>query len=224
MYTSSCGAMDLVLVWMLISTNFHILLATLDRYLKIRSPFRHRTMVTGKKVIITLAIIWCISLVASLAKIPFLRHKEDQKLIHRITVLVLIGCMPFVIILALNIHTRWLIIKRAKSSRQLSQTGNKSQKHQRTVLLYLVLATVSFFSASPGLYFILGTVMISEWPIALVLYSLIYSVFFINPLLYTFFKTDFRDALTRLIHKQTDRTEEEQLGLDQATKLTCITR
>jgi len=200
-YTQSqtwCVPMDLIQRGLTFSVVFHILLATVDRYIKISNPFRYRTSITTSRITAALIAIWLVSIVIPLAKIPFLHNKREEKKIYHIATVVPFAAIPFVIILILNVHTRWIVTRRAKTTKALGNSAQRTTpKHQRTVLLYLIIATIAFV-LGPLLYLIDPLIpYVSDWKAASIT-MLRFSVHFITPLLYTFFKSDFRSAFREL--------------------------
>ncbi|KAK3745579.1 hypothetical protein QZH41_005072 [Actinostola sp. cb2023] len=200
-----CAAMDISQRFLSISTILHVCLATGERYFKIRFPLRYKYCITGKRIVVALLSVWGVSLATSLVELAFMGDKE-QEYIYCITCMTILACVPFLIIVAVNIHTKW-IINRGNKARQMlvrnAANDKRKEKQRRAVLVYLAMAVSFMVGWLP--YFTLPVINLRiDLPVWLgaTFILLKFCTSFVNPLLYTFFKTDFNNALKDMTSRE----------------------
>lgn len=208
-----CLGMDLSQRFLAISTILHLLAATLERYLKIVLPFRYFSILTSRKVVIALGIIWFMSLFFSIIQLSWidLKNNSNQESLkadafYLLLCTVIFVFVPFVILVFAYSHI-FYIIRDERRPHLLDNTENtrrikrKKANEIRAACIYVAMVVV-FLLAWSG-YFLTGLVSdfklniadhFPEWLNILLLF-LKFSTAFVNPLLYTFFKTDFQNAL-----------------------------
>ena len=208
-----CLGMDLSQRFLAISTILHLLAATLERYLKIVLPLRYFSVLTGRKVAIALCIIWFVSVFFSVIQFSWIdvgsiSTKDSLKIdaLYLLVCTIIFVLIPFVILVFAYSHI-FYIIRRERRPHLLNNTENarrtkrKKANEIRAACIYVAMV-VLFLLAWSG-YFLTGLVSdfvpeivkhFPEW-LNVILLFLKFSTAFINPLLYTFFKTDFQNAL-----------------------------
>ena len=211
-----CVWMDLSQRFIAISTILHLLAATLERYLKIVFPFRYLSVLTSRKMIIALCLIWFLSLFSSVIQLSWIdlqnSIKPDHDHSHKIDALYLLVCtvvfvlVPFLILVFAYLHI-FYIIRGVQRPHLLNSTENarrikrKKANEMRAACIYIAMVLLFLFAWSG--YFLTGLVSdlkpesaknFPEW-LNILLMFLKFSTALVNPLLYTFFKADFQKAL-----------------------------
>lgn len=195
---------------MAVSAAYHILVITAEKYWAIVRPLQHY-LVTKKMTLKALAGIWITS--ASIAVIPLLWKNSQSRLyliVHSSVCLVVVFILPY----AFMIYAYIVMFKAVSSRRRPSSTHRdtsrlhkKSIHDQKCILVFAVMAVAFVFCWLP--YFTVALLVNIEIhlksnisnPIlkATEVFALVrYMTSIINPLLYTFFKRDFWQALRNL--------------------------
>ena len=192
------------------STVYHILVVIAEKYFAVVWPLRHRSL-TKKTMLTVLAAVWFVSLV--IAFIPFswinFSHKPMVRTFfwgYGIACLVLVFFLSYAFILyALVVMFRTISGKTKQRTliRRNSRSGQVTQNRRRVCIIFAVMATVFAVCWLP--WFML-TLLVNlqvqvenlesfmEWFV-----PFRYLTSAINPLLYTFFKPDFRLALKEVL-------------------------
>ena len=195
---------------MAVSAAYHILVITAEKYLAIVRPLKHY-LVTKKMALKVLAGVWIAS--ASIAVIPLL-WKNSQSLVyfivHSSVCLVVVFVLPY----AFMIYAYIVMFKAITSRRRPSSTykdrsrlHKKSIHDQKCILVFAVMAAVFAFCWLP--YFTVALLLNTEIHLKSDISKPIlkttevsafvrYMTSIVNPLLYTFFKRDFWQALRNL--------------------------
>ena len=205
-----CIGMDLTQRFLAISTILHLLGATLERYIKIVTPFRYLTLMTWRRVVGFLASVWAISLFSSLIQLSWInphRPSEGQKIeaVYSIVCLAVFVLVPFLCIAfaygrilgVIRRERKGYLFKNCEDSRR---DERKKRNESRVVFIYIAM-TLSFLLGWLS-YFLssldqdLDNFMFAQvvWLYDLFLF-LRFATSLVNPLLYTFFKVDFQIAL-----------------------------
>jgi len=190
---------------MAVSAAYHILAITAEKYLAIIRPLRHY-LVTKKTVWKILLGIWITS--AFIAVIPISWDKSKSRLvwyiIHAMLCIVLVFLVPYTFMLYAFTAMFKVISKRKRPSinRKLQR---KNISDQKCVLVFALMAAIFAVCWLPyfGLMLVIyvkhylksGTALIDKAVEAFVIIRYMTSI--ANPLLYTFFKRDFRMALRK---------------------------
>ena len=222
-----CTSMDLFHRFQSISTILHLLVATCERYFKIKRPFKYNILVTKQRVVILLASVWIFSLSASLVQLTWITENLDDETLLKLDVgyaafgLVALAFLPFFVIACIDGHIFYFIHKEKKMRRALTQ-GTVLQKQERTkrkhndskaLIIYAVMTVTFVLGWFP--YFIMSLLIDLGFyvPCAVqtILLFLKLSTALINPLLYTFFKTDFRKALQAMLERDNSSQESNEL-------------
>lgn len=211
---SVCIAMDICQRGLAISTILHLLSAVMERYLKISSPFNYTSIVTKPRIAAVLISVWTSAMTVSLAQLFIMQSENIIKahLIYNATVLSLFVFVPFIVTLVAFIRI-FVIMKHSKESRlkltNSLNTHNVQRKKQRinvqrSLMVYLAMLVCFVCAWFP--YFFLTLLIdldsslvtrIPQWISVMFLFLKISSALF-NPLLFTFFKTDFQKALRQM--------------------------
>lgn len=195
---------------MAVSAAYHILVITAEKYLAIVRPLKHY-LVTKKMALKLLAGIWITS--ASIAVIPLLWKNSQSRLyliVHSSICLVVVFILPYAfMIYAYIVMFKAVTSRRRPSStqRDTSRLHKKSIHDQKCILVFAAMAVAFVFCWLP--YFTVALLANIEIhlksnisnPIlkAAEVFALVrYMTSIINPLLYTFFKRDFWQALRNL--------------------------
>ncbi|XP_020615585.1 trace amine-associated receptor 1-like [Orbicella faveolata] len=192
------------------STVYHILIVIAEKYFAVVWPLRHRSL-TKKTMLTVLAAVWLLSLV--IAFIPFSWINFSHKPIVRkffvgygIVCLVLVFFVSYMfIVYALVVMFRTISGKTKQRTliRRNSRSGQLTNNRRRVCIIFAVMATVFAVCWLP--WFMLSLLVnlqvqvenlesFMEWFV-----PFRYLTSIINPLLYTFFKPDFRLALKELL-------------------------
>lgn len=222
-----CTSMDLFHRFQSISTILHLLVATCERYFKIKRPFKYNILVTKQRVVILLASVWIFSLSASLVQLTWITENLDDETLLKLDVgyaafgLVALAFLPFFVIACIDGHIFYFIHKEKKMRRALTQ-GTVLQKQERTkrkhndskaLIIYAVMTVTFVLGWFP--YFIMSLLIdlgfYVPFAVQTILLFLKLSTALINPLLYTFFKTDFRKALQAMLERDNSSQESNEL-------------
>ncbi|XP_078342368.1 trace amine-associated receptor 2-like [Oculina patagonica] len=192
---------------MAVSAAYHILIITAEKYLAIIKPLRHY-LVTKKTVLRVLLGIWITSAFA--AVVPIFWDESNSRyiwyIIHATVCIVLVFFVPYTFMIYAFTAMFKAISKRERPSihRDTPNLQQKNNNDRKCVLVFASMAAIFAFCWLP--YF---TIMLAVF-VNLYLKSGIsasidnaaqafaiirYMTSIANPLLYTFFKRDFRLAL-----------------------------
>ena len=197
-----------------ISACYHILAATTEKYLSIIWPVTHRLM-TRKTVFKVLGVVWLVSF--TVAFIPFawevnIEDRETQgklTLGHVIFCLVAVFLLPYAFMIYAFVVIFKSISKRGKAkgndSTRTRQISRQAALEKRCLILFASMATIFLVCWLPWfilmlLYKVKDNVNELELP-AHVFVLVRYATSIINPVLYTFFRRDFKTALKSLFKK-----------------------
>lgn len=198
---------------MAVAAAYHILIITAEKYLAITRPLKHY-LVTKATVFKVLAGIWITS--TFIAVIPLVWKSSQSRLlyliIHSSVCLVLVFVIPYVfMIYAYIVMFKAITSKRRPSSSTHRDTRSKLQKKiindRKCILVFAMMAVIFAVCWLP--YFTIAlTLNIKRYlkldmsePIlkAVEVFAFVrYITSVTNPLLYTFFKRDFWQALRNL--------------------------
>lgn len=212
-----CTSMDLCHRFQSISTIFHLLVATSERYFKIKRPFKYNLLVTKKRVVILLAAVWIFSLSASFVQLTWITGTLSDEMLKKFDFgyaafcLVALAFLPFFIIVCIDGHIFYFIHKERKMRRALTQGSliktqarqKRKQNDNKAVIIYAAMTVTFVLGWFPYFIITLLTDLGLSTPFAVltILLFLKFSTALINPLLYTFFKTDFRKALQAMLER-----------------------
>lgn len=230
-----CTVMDLSSRFISISTVLHLLLVTMERYFKIIHALNYPLIVTKFRLITLLALVWCVSLGTSLIQltwIPFGGPSTDAEILAKDTIYNLSVFFAVVIPSLLMMFVALSCIFRVLRSqlRSMKENGYKTRAYKNKSTRLEAKAVTVFgsmivtFIACWFSYYIDGLLIdlklpslyLPEWA-RTVLVFLRFGSSVLNPLLYTFFKEDFRRALLSSI---TGSSYRHSIGM---TTMNCST-
>lgn len=204
-----CLAMDLGQRFLSISTVLHLLLITMERYLTIVFSVLRTTSVFSKRTcLVVLLVVWALSLCASLVQLSFI-DKESQEpskneIIYDFVCLGLLAVLPLGLMAIAYIHIFYTLRKHCKQiKRDVSHLSSQciernARKERRALIIYCAMIFV--FIVGWFNYFFnslqddLGNREGIPFWADVILLLLRFITGFLNPLLYTFLKQDFRRA------------------------------
>lgn len=211
---STCTPMDLSTRSLSFSTILHLLVATGERYFKIRYPLRYKYYITGARIALILVAVWVISLSLSLVQLTWIYHPELDTyydLVFSTSCVVVFAFLPFVITVLANIHVLWIIRKENEIRHNMvqhehdarcSKKSTRRKSNERKALMVYLAMTVSFMVGFLP-YFILTNMDDMQqhvgFGVSLSFLILRYTAPLVDPLLYTFFKTDFKSAVRDMV-------------------------
>ena len=194
---------------MAVSAAYHILAITAEKYLAIIRPLRHY-LVTKKTVWKILLGIWITS--AFIAVIPISWHESKSRLvwyiIHAILCIVLVFLVPYTFMLYAFTAMFKVISKRKRPSinRKSTRLQRKNISDQKCVLVFVLMTAIfvvcwlPYFGLMLVIYvkdYLKSGISASLAKAAEAFVIIRYMTSITNPLLYTFFKSDFRMALRK---------------------------
>ena len=193
-----------------ISACYHILVATTEKYLSIIWPVTHRLM-TRRTVSRVLRVVWALSFIVAFSPFAWVKI-EDRETQARLTLGHVIFCLVAVFLLpyAFMIYA-FIVILNAISDRGKIKRNATSERpclsrqtalEKRCLILFVTMATIFLLCWLPWfilmlLYKVNKDVKSLEIP-AHVFVLVRYATSIINPVLYTFFRRDFKTALQSL--------------------------
>jgi len=237
-----CVAMDLGQRFLSISTVLHLLLITMERYFTIVfSVMRTSSVISKRTCLAVLMLVWTISLFASLIQLSFINEKTQEPsvndIIYDFVCLGLLVVLPLVTMAVAYTHIFYTLKKHCKRiKREVSHLSSEcikrnAKKERKALVIYgamICLFIVGWFN-----YFFntlqedLGNRSgIPSWADA-ILILLRFSTGFLNPLLYTFLKQDFRRARKSLhffawIERTSLRTRSSSASSTRRTYLSSV--
>ena len=199
-----------------ISACYHILAATAEKYLSIIWPVKHRLM-TRKTVFNVLEVVWVVSFIVAFIPFAWMNMEDSEtkaklELGHVIFCFVAVFLLPyafmiyaFVVIFKSISHsgkTKGSVLSRAHHSRQAAL-------EKRCLILFASMATIFLVCWLPWfilmlLFTVKDNVKELETP-AHVFVLVRYATSIINPVMYTFFRRDFKTALKSLFKNKRSR-------------------
>ena len=217
-----------------VSTGYHILAITLDKYMSFK---REATRKTSKTTIFrVLCLVWSGSV--AIAIVPFFWKNENTQgnrarrlqMGHAIFCLTAVFVVPYTfMIYAYNVM--YQAIKNAREQRQLEQSCREQHRknEQRCVVIFVIMALLYLVCWLPWFSLALVyTVYPSEPTIGTELdtvshvFALVrYSTSVLNPILYTFFKRDFFTAFKEVILRKRHGEEKFSSVLETARQSSC---
>lgn len=208
-----CTAMDLSSRFTSISTVLHLLLVTTERYLMIIHVMHYPLIVTKFRLMTVLVFIWCFSLGASLIQltwIPFDGPNSEEVLqkdtIYSLTVFFGI-VVPSLLVMGAALTCIFRVLRRQLQSMKRNNSYNTRAYRSRSIslegkavivfgLMILTFITCWFSYFLDGLIQVLNleAFYLPNWA-RVILMFLRFGSSVVNPMLYTFFKEDFKRAL-----------------------------
>jgi len=219
-----CIAMDISNRFLAFSSVGHLILLSIDRYLRVTRQLQYPSIVTEERLRWALASIWIMALLASMVQLtwilPALEDGVSQNNLIHIELGYDIFCMAALVVLPLLlmgvVYTKIFVHLRRQSNEIHSElsdrrssarvnAGRRRVKEKKIASLFIAMIAVFIF----GLFFyflwtimddleVIGFHSISAKTMNIIVTSIIFFRFLTalcNPLLCTFIKQDFLDAL-----------------------------
>ncbi|XP_020917856.1 trace amine-associated receptor 7a [Exaiptasia diaphana] len=198
-------AMDFSSRFISISTVIHLLIVTIERYIMICHGMKYNLWINTKRVVTVLVATWLFSAVATLIQLFWkLTQTEEQILkVDRIYDTVCLCCVVIIPLIIMAASYVRIFIALRYQLQQIQRYNNPTEKsnelrrrhvERKAAIIFgcmIITFTLCWFS-----YFIDGlNIFTYSFEVSLVLMFLRYVSPFINPLLYTFLKEDFKLAV-----------------------------
>ena len=222
-----CLAMDLCQRFLAISTITHLLIITTERYIMIIYPMWYPRIVTKKRILLLLASTWIFSLSLSLIQLSWLdtKFQRQSQIETKLNLSYDLFCVA-VIVLPLLVfmtyaHAHILVVaKRQVRSimRQCSHfnaTTRRKYRKRKGNLVYVAMIVVFVVGWIPYFLFTIEADLvhvhfgIPYWTKTVFLFLKLSASLF-NPLLYTYFKSDFRREIRAAITQHALRRQVSQ--------------
>ena len=219
-----CIAQGVVFRFIAVSTMFHILAITGERYICVLHPMQYINIVTGKRILRVIACIWAISLFVALIQLswvlPFGYFSDNEikftaSLAYNFVGLAVCFAMPFLAMVVfytrmfITIHRQVQKIKRqsvildfATSSSTFRSTFRSSRRQLRALVIFSLM--LGLFAGSWTTWYISVLQIYAKaqfFPeVSMEIFDFLrVGVSLVNPLLYTFLKNDFREVLVSFL-------------------------
>ena len=217
-FSGLCITAAAVYRFIAVSTIFHILVITGERYVSVVYPFRYMLIVTKRRIVTLITSVWVLSLFVALIQLSWQKFdhftsRDPTKirlgLIYNIAGIVVCLLVPLLLMLFFYVRMFNVIRHQARQIRKLNNVQESCDKVRKKPLVAEKRA-ITIFALMLGIF----TSCWSTWYIGLlqdyldenVFYAisadwlmvfdfLRFSTSFINPMLYTFLKKDFRAEL-----------------------------
>ncbi|EDO35996.1 predicted protein, partial [Nematostella vectensis] len=199
--------MDLASRFIAISTVLHLLVVSLERYVMIVFPMKYHALVTPPRVCAVVTIVWVFSLFVDLIQIVWIVDSEPVTLadvVYSFSSFFGIVVPALCAMAVAYVHIFIVLRKQIQQIKKLHSGRRKSTRSEgRAIMIFASMIAAFIFGWLP--YFIIGMLQDLQINVYAVLPTtvIILTLFLrflsslANPLLYTFFKTDFQLALKK---------------------------
>lgn len=196
-----------------ISTCYHILVATTEKYMSIIWPVTHR-LISRKTVATVLGVVWVLSIIVAFLPFAWVNMKDSDtkdklQLGHVIFCLVAVFLLPYsFMIYAFVVIFKWISTQGKTRSQPLSKQHltRQASLEKRCLILFASMATIYLVCWLPWyILMLLFNVYAKRNRLQIPAHVFVlfrYATSIINPALYTFFRRDFRTALKSLLRKR----------------------
>ncbi|XP_067025530.1 5-hydroxytryptamine receptor 2A-like [Acropora muricata] len=217
-----------------VSTGYHILAITLDKYMSFK---RETTRITSKTTIFrVLCLVWTGSI--AVAIVPFFWKNENTQstrgrrlqMGHAIFCLTAVFVIPYTLMIYAY-YVMYQVIKKAREQRQLEQNCREQHRknEQRCVVIFVIMALLYLVCWLPwfslALVYTVYPSEVTRGPqldtVSHVFALVRYSTSVLNPILYTFFKRDFFTAFKEVILRKRYGEERFSSVLETARQSSC---
>lgn len=225
--TDLCVAMDILNRFLAFSSVGHLMLLSIDRYIRVTKLLQYPSIVTEDRVGWMLASVWVFALVASMVQLVwilgFLENNMSEATLIRIDIGYGIFCLATVVVLPLllmtMIYTKIFVNLRRQSHEIHSELSSEQSSDRINVgrrrlnekkIASLFIAMIAVFISGLFFYFLWGLMddlevkalhSISQNAMNNITIAILFFRFLTalcNPLLCTFIKQDFLEALRSL--------------------------
>lgn len=225
-----CIAMDISNRFLAFSSIGHLILLSIDRYIRVTKLLQYPIIVTPERLRWALAFAWVFAMLASMIQLSWILATLDEEALIRIELIYDFFHMAALVVIPLFlmsiIYTRILISLRRHSNTIHSElsgrsasrvnAGRRKVNEKKIALLFIAMIAVFIF----GLFFyflwaimedmeVAGLYSISPKTMDMIVTSIIFFRFLTalcNPLLCTFMKQDFLSALKTFSNGLRDRS------------------
>ena len=225
-----CIAMDILNRFLAFSSVGHLILLSIDRYIRVTKLLQYPIIVTPERLRWALGFAWVFALVASMIQLSWILTTVDEEALIRIELGYDFFHMAALVVVPLFlmsvIYTRIFISLRRHSNRINSELSGRSssrvhagrRKVNEKKIALLFIAMINVFICGLFFYFlwalmedmeVAGLYSISPKAMNMIITSISFFRFLTalcNPLLCTFMKQDFLDALKTFSTELRDRT------------------
>lgn len=208
-----CFSFDIVHRMTAFSTVYHLLLITCDRYVAITRPFRHSAVFTSGVARTLLATVWGIALFLPLIQLawydPYNLHVTSERirryeLHYNITCSVIGFLLPVIIMILAYLQMLRIVTRHARAIEATTREKQVLTKEKRAMVIFASMLLVYIMCWFPFFFFSLvldlpaGYIDV-PYVVFLVLFFVRFCTSIVNPILYVFFKTDFKKALREVL-------------------------
>lgn len=223
-FSGLCISAAAVYRFIAVSTIYHILIITAERYVSVIFPFNYMMMITKRRILTLISAVWIFSLFMALIQLAWQEFDDFTSLnptklrwglIYNIIGVVLCLLVPLALMLFFYARMFSVIRHQAQQIRKINHLhescggGSTRGKHlvaeKRAITIFALMLGI-FTCCWSTWYLMLFQEYLSQdvfyalpldW--LLVFDFLRFSTSFINPMLYTFLKQDFRTELYMMI-------------------------
>lgn len=208
-----CFSFDIVHRLTAFSTVYHLLFITCDRYVAITRPFRHSAVFTSGVAYILLATAWGIALFLPLIQLawydPYNLHVINDRirryeLHYNITCSVIGFLLPVIVMILAYLEMLRIVTRHARAIEATTREKQVLTKEKRAMVIFASMLLVYVVCWFPFFFFALvqdlpaGYVAVPD-VVYLILFFFRFCTSIVNPILYVFFKTDFKKALREVV-------------------------
>ena len=208
-----CFSFDIVQRMIAFSTVYHLLLITCDRYVAITRPFKHSSTFTSRLACILLVVVWGIAMFLPLIQLawydphnltlinPRIRRYE---LHYNIICAVIAYVLPVVIMIIAYAEMLRIVTRHARAIEATTREKQVLTKEKRAMVIFssmlfvYIVCWFSFFFSALAQDLSPSSLNVPD-VVHLILFFLRFCTSIINPILYVFFKTDFKKALREVV-------------------------
>ena len=216
---------------------YHIFAITAERYFSIVHPFRHRWHMTKKSSLSVVGVIWLTAVIIAFLPVTWFRGflNSPENGILTLTLQIQTGHIIFCIVFVFLLPYAFIVYSQVDMFRKISggapnligsQRRDSSNSFYRQVkdskrclVMFTLMAVIFVLCWLPwyvislfySLWFPLGedaSVMLSKFSHAFLIIRYLTSI--VNPVLYTFLKTDFLEAFKTIILRRKNRPKNSQ--------------
>ena len=204
-----CFSFDIAHRFTAFATVYHLLLITCDRYVAITRPFRHSSIFTATLAVVLLITVWCFSLFLPLIQlawydVDFLGDQSPEirkyEFHYDITCLIIAFVVPVIVMTVAYAEMLRIVTRHARAIEATTREKQVLSKEKRamvifaTMLLIYIVCWLSFFLSALNSDLDEHRVVLPR-VLNDILFFFRFCTSVFNPLLYVFFKTDFKKAL-----------------------------
>ncbi|EDV20110.1 uncharacterized protein TRIADDRAFT_61508 [Trichoplax adhaerens] len=213
-----------------INLNFHMCILSLERYFSVVYPFRYKSLITQRNVIIVLLISWAFSTLAGF--IPFMiffnlsnqvctnrSNDELAETIYYYIVFIILFYIPLIIIIATYTRIVWIVRTMNRNHLRTKNSIITEKKNKKALLQVSIIVGIFCLCWIPyTTYYLILRLDMNDFLISIwrPLQILAFSNPAISPLLFAYFNADVREAAKDCLIK----TSKLNISTSAATDLT----